>query len=66
MSKNPIQFQQGFSLGEFMDEYGTEEKCRKALFTLRWPEGFACPSCKNSTYCQADPSQTIAMQQVQP
>ena len=52
MSKNPIQFQQGFSLGDFMDQYGTEEKCRKALFTLRWPEGFECPSCKNSTYCQ--------------
>lgn len=57
MSKNPIQFQAGVSLGSFMAEYGTEEQCRKTLFSLRWPKGFECPSCANSTYCKLSSSQ---------
>lgn len=52
MSKNPIQFQSGVSLGSFIADYGTEEQCREALFTSRWPQGFRCPSCDNSTHCK--------------
>ena len=52
MAKNKIQFQKGMSIPDFMDRYGTEEKCRQTLFRLRWPGGFACPVCGNATYCE--------------
>lgn len=49
--KNKVQFQKGFSLGEFMAHYGTEGQCRKALFQWRWPQGYVCPECGGSSYC---------------
>jgi transposase-like protein len=52
MPKNPVQFQKGLALHEFMDEYGTEEQCREALFRLRWPKGFVCPECGATSYCE--------------
>tara|TARA_B110000046_G_scaffold179924_1_gene209861 strand:- start:105 stop:1046 length:942 start_codon:yes stop_codon:yes gene_type:complete len=52
MSKNLIQFQKGVSIGSFIEDYGSEEQCRLALFVLRWPTGFQCPSCGNGTYCE--------------
>ncbi|MFT5340196.1 MAG: transposase-like protein [Cyanobium sp.] len=45
MSANRIQFQPGMSLPQFMELYGTEEKCEAALEQARWPEGFICPRC---------------------
>jgi ribosomal protein L37AE/L43A len=45
MPQNPIQFQKGLSLEEFLKEYGTEEQCEQALERWRWPQGFICPSC---------------------
>ena len=35
-----------------MGKYGTEEKCRVTLLQLRWPNGFACPDCGNSSHCE--------------
>ncbi|ATG90053.1 hypothetical protein MKLM6_1816 [Methylomonas koyamae] len=34
MKKNPIQFQKGFSLTDFMKRYGSEIQCAEALFRL--------------------------------
>lgn len=34
MVRNWIQFQKGYSLTTFVDEYGTEGQCTEALF--RW------------------------------
>lgn len=45
MSQNPIQFQQGMSLTEFTQQYGTEARCETALLRSRWPDGFVCPDC---------------------
>ena len=45
MAKNKIQFQQGFSLQEFIAQYGSEQQCQQALFQWRWPKGFQCPAC---------------------
>ena len=55
MARNKVQFQRGLSDVEFERLYGTEEKCRAALFAWRWPEVFACPACAsplgNSSAC---------------
>ena len=47
MAINPVQFQKGLSMVEFMAEYGTEAKCYRALYRARWPQGFRCPACQN-------------------
>ena len=45
MSMNRVQFQRGLSMAEFMERYGSDEKCEAALIAARWPSGFACPAC---------------------
>src|SRR3954462_9592585 len=45
MAKNIVQFQKGLSEAAFRLQYGTEEQCRAALFSWRWPRGFVCPKC---------------------
>jgi transposase-like protein len=45
MAKNVVQFQKGLSEAAFRSQYGTEEQCRAALFSWRWPQGFVCPKC---------------------
>ena len=52
MAKNKIQFQRGISITDFMAQYGTVKKCYDTLFQLRWPNGFSCPVCGNTTYCE--------------
>lgn len=52
MLKNLIQFQKGYSLPELFRDYGTEEQCQVALFQWRWPNGFSCPACHSSHYCE--------------
>jgi len=44
MSINLIQFQQGLSMVEFMQQYGTEANAYRALYRARWPHGFRCPA----------------------
>lgn len=46
MAINPVQMQEGLSLFEFMEQYGTEAQCEQALIAARWPQGFVCPSCR--------------------
>jgi ribosomal protein L37AE/L43A len=45
MPINRVQFQRGLSMAEFIDRYGTLEKCEAALAASRWPTGFVCPDC---------------------
>lgn len=52
MPKNKVQFQRGLSLKQFLSKYGTERKCRIALFRMRWPQGFRCPACDYSRFCE--------------
>jgi len=35
------------SLLEWQKRYGTERACEKALFKIRWPDGFVCPRCNS-------------------
>lgn len=52
MARNMVQFQKGMSLSAFLEKYGTEEACQKALYKLRWPDGFRCPECGHHSHCQ--------------
>ena len=52
MPRNKVQFQRGLSDVEFDRLYGSEEKCREALFSWRWPQGFECPACKGRAHCE--------------
>ena len=45
MAMNRVQFQPGLSMAEFLERYGSEDKCEAALVAARWPKGFACPAC---------------------
>lgn len=51
MSKNQIQFQNGYSLPELFNDYGSEEQCKQALFQWKWPDGFICPKCSSTSFC---------------
>jgi ribosomal protein L37AE/L43A len=51
MGINKVQFQKGLSMAEFMERYGTEEKCHAALVASRWPNGFVCPECGGTRHC---------------
>lgn len=51
MAKNKVQFQTGYSLFEFIKDYGTEEQCHQALYKWRWPTGFVCPDCGSKKHC---------------
>ena len=51
MAKNKVQFQKGYSLTDLFKDYGSEEKCEKALFQWKWPQGFHCPQCESTKYC---------------
>lgn len=45
MAFNFIQFQHGMSLPEFIQHFGTEAQCAKAVKAARWPGGFRCLRC---------------------
>jgi transposase-like protein len=51
MARNRIQFQKGLSEARFAVLYGSEEVCREALASWRWPEGFICPKCGERGHC---------------
>ena len=40
MAMNRVQFQQGLSMAEFFERYGTEAKCYRSLYRARWPQGY--------------------------
>lgn len=49
MAMNRVQFQPGLSMVQFMERYGSEDKCEAALMAMRWPRGFECARCGAST-----------------
>src|SRR5262249_12943522 len=52
MPRNRVQHQKGLSDDAFERLYPDEEACRRAWFAWRWPEGFKCPRCAASEYCE--------------
>lgn len=41
-----------YSLIEFQSMYGNETACEKALYNLKWPDGYECPRC-HCKFCSA-------------
>src|SRR5215470_12277155 len=52
MPRNRVQQQKGLSDDAFERLYPDEAAWRKAWFAWRWPEGFKCPRCAASEYCE--------------
>ena len=52
MAINHVQFQPGMSLAKFLEQFGTEAQCRRALRRTRWPKGFVCPACGGRAHCR--------------
>jgi len=50
VTMNRVQFQRGLSMAEFLQRYGSEDKCEAALVASRWPEGFVCPACGSGAH----------------
>jgi transposase-like protein len=51
MARNSVQFQKGLSEVRFDELYGSEDRCREAVFAWRWPHGFVCPGCGGQHHC---------------
>lgn len=52
MATNQVQFQRGLSIAEFLQRYGSEDKCEAAIVASRWPDGFRCPQCGYAGHTQ--------------
>jgi len=52
MSINKVQFQEGYSILELFDNYGTDEQCRQALFNWKFKHGFVCSECGGDKFCK--------------
>ena len=59
MPRNRVQHQKGLSDDGFEQRYPDEEACRKAWFAWRWPEGFKCPRCASTKYCEIQGRQLL-------
>jgi len=45
MKRSRVQFQKGLSLQQFLNKYGQEEQCQRAIFRAKWPNGWICQHC---------------------
>lgn len=45
MSRQPKQTVYEMNLVRLVEEFGSEDKCRAHLESLRWPDGVVCPRC---------------------
>jgi len=52
MARNPIQFQKGISLSEFLSLYGTEAAMLRRPVPMALAQGFVCPNCGHDRHCQ--------------
>jgi len=52
MAQNKVQYQQGLSMPEFFDRYGSSRQCEALVRGWRWPRGFACPRCKGGWHSE--------------
>ena len=58
-----MQHQKGLSDDGFEQRYPDEAACRKAWLAWRWLEGFKCPRCAGTTYCEIQGRQLLQCRQ---
>ena len=44
---------QSISIPDFLERFGTNDKCYQMLIDLKWQNGFICAKCSNLKYCKA-------------
>lgn len=47
--KHPKKSTQEINLVSLIEKFGSDDKCRKRLTELRWPNGVECPRCKTKS-----------------
>lgn len=52
MGQNKVQYQRGLGMLDFVDLYGSPERCESAVRAWRWPEGFVCPRCQGTWHSE--------------
>ena len=52
MAQNKVQYQRGLPILEFIELYGSHERCEEAIRSWRWPEGFICPRCQGRPHSE--------------
>jgi transposase-like protein len=52
MAQNKVQYQEGLPMLEFVDLYGSQDRCEAAIRAWRWPEGFECTLCPDASYSE--------------
>ena len=62
MAQNKVQYQQGLSIPEFFDDYGSPEQCEALVRSWRWPNGFVCPRCPGSWHSEFRRQQRLYFQ----
>ena len=55
MARNPVQFQKGISLNEFLSLYGTEQQCFDALYRLAMAQRLRVPELRPRPRLPVDP-----------
>jgi transposase-like protein len=48
MAMNRVQYQHGLPMFDFVQAFGTHERCEVLIRAWRWPQGFICPRCSGS------------------
>jgi transposase-like protein len=52
MAQNKVQYQLGLPMLEFVDLYGSQDRCEAAIRAWRWPDGFICSGCPGSGHSE--------------
>lgn len=52
MAQNRVQYQQGLSMPEVFDRFGSVQQCEERVRAWRWPSGFVCPRCEQTGHSE--------------
>lgn len=51
MGINKVRFQKSLSMAQLIKQCGVEEKCHATVVAQRWPDGFVCSECAETSHC---------------
>jgi len=62
MAMNRVQYQAGLLMFEFFENSGTHEQCEDFVRAWRWPRGFVCPRCAETSHSEFRRDQRVYFQ----